>query len=58
MVTIGRVALRVQLSPEHQAAIMKDSRLAGEIACSYGVSAAVILMIQRKRFRKWRRRDV
>ena len=58
MVAIGRVDLRVQLSSEHQAAIIKDTRLAGEIACSYGVNAAAILRIQRKRFRKLRRRDV
>ena len=40
--------LRGQLSPEQQAAIKKDTRLVGEIACSYGVSAKVILRIQRK----------
>ena len=47
-----RVDLRRQLSPEQQAAIKKDIRLVGEIACSYGVSAAIILKVQRKRPRK------
>ena len=41
-----------QFSPEHQAAIKKDTRLVGEIACSYGVSAEVILRIQGKRSRE------
>ena len=54
MVAIGRER-GVQLSSEHQAAIIKHSRLAGEIACSYGISAAVMLRNQRKRFRKLRR---
>jgi hypothetical protein len=51
-----RVDLRRQLSPEQQAAIKKDTRLVGEIACSYGVSAAIILKVQRKRPRKEHRR--
>ena len=51
-----RVDLRGQLSPEQQAAIKKDTRLVGEIACSYGVSAAIILRVQRKRSRKDHRR--
>ena len=51
-----RVDLRGQLSPEQQAAIKKDTRLVGEIACSYGVSAAIILRVQRKRSRKEHRR--
>ena len=58
MGAFGRVGLRVHLSPEHQAAISKTTRLAGEIACSYGVSAAVISRIHQKRFRKWRRPSV
>ena len=56
MGAIGRVDLRGQLSPEQQAAIKKDTRLVGEIACSYGVSAKVILRIQRKSSRKGHRR--
>ena len=39
-----------------QAAIKKDTRLIGEIAFSYGVSAAVILRIQRRQVRKIRGR--
>jgi hypothetical protein len=36
----------VALSPKQIAAIEKDTRLPGEIGCSYGVSAGVVVRIQ------------
>ena len=36
-----------EFSEEQLSAIQKDTRLPGEIGCSYGVSAAIILYIQR-----------
>ena len=45
-----------KLSNEQTASILKDTRLIGEIACTYGVNAASILRIQRRHVRKMRGR--
>ena len=38
----------IQFSPEQLAAIERDTRLPGEVASAYGVSAAVIVRLRNK----------
>jgi|SRR4051794_12028118 hypothetical protein len=52
-----RAALKsVSLSTEQIEAIAKDTRLPGEIGCTYGVSAAVVIGLQERACRMIRKR--
>lgn len=46
----------VRFTLAQQRAIVNDTRLPGEIACTYGTSAAVILALQQM-FRRRKKRD-
>src|SRR6187402_793670 len=53
-----RAALKsLSLSIEQIEAIAKDTRLPGEIGCTYGVSAAVVIGLQERARRMIRKRD-